>query len=800
VPLADGLLVWLHETAPAGGAAASAPRGADAHEQLADAERATRVLERALGLAGVSVWRLDLGTQRIHFNAVGFEIAGLQPDPAGVPLEAMRATIHADDRAAVAQAAEDAIASGRVVDVVARYRNLDGSWRPLLTRRVAERDRQGRVVALAGISLDLSSQWRERERAEALAERARLVAEAIGVGFWSLDAESGRTLWDEQMYRIHRRDPALGPVPLANWIEELVHPEDRAWLTERLRRVNERWEPMTELTFRALSGPEGERWIQSWARRIEREGRRWLFGMHWDVSDRQRAQLHAQRERERTQWAIDAAGVGVWERDAAGHWTYWNEAMYRLRGLEPSDPRTLDELVRGSTHPEDGPRLEALYRRHLEAGVPYRTELRVAAGGGRWRWLMTHGHAVRDPAGRLLGMVGVNLDVTDRKEAEALQHEKARVEQASRDKSAFMARMSHELRTPLNAVLGFTRLLEDDLQEPPTPRQRERLRQVSTAGTRLLAMVDDMLDLAGVEAQAEPPCTVPLVVAELLAEVGLAVQTLAQELRVELRAARPPAALRVLADRPRLLRALTLLLQHALKRSTPGSVVEVEAGAGDDAASPRVVIVIRDGGPGLTPSQHLWLFEGFAPDAGAEEENEATALRLSLARGLLQSMRAQVEAVESAAGGTEIWLELPRAVEAPAALELLAVEDNPVNLQLVRELVGLRPQIRLRTAVDGATGIAAARELAPDVALLDLQLPDMHGIEVMRRMRADPAAARTRFIALSADAMPEHVKTALDAGFDAYWTKPIDFTRFLAELDRLAGEGPPPGPASPRSG
>jgi CheY-like chemotaxis protein len=172
-------------------------------------------------------------------------------------------------------------------------------------------------------------------------------------------------------------------------------------------------------------------------------------------------------------------------------------------------------------------------------------------------------------------------------------------------------------------------------------------------------------------------------------------------------------------------------------------------------------------------------------------DDEVTGFRLSLARGLLQSMRGQVEAVEGRAGGTEMRVELPRAAAAPAALELLCVEDNPVNLQLVRELVGLRPQFRLRTAVDGASGIASARELAPDVLLLDLQLPDMHGIEVMRRLRAELPPGRARYIALSADAMPEHVKAALDAGFDAYWTKPIDFGRFLIELDRLAAELPP---------
>ena len=124
----------------------------------------------------------------------------------------------------------------------------------------------------------------------------------------------------------------------------------------------------------------------------------------------------------------------------------------------------------------------------------------------------------------------------------------------------------------------------------------------------------------------------------------------------------------------------------------------------------------------------------------------------------------------------------------PKRLHVLCVEDNPVNLQLVRELIALRPRVRLRTAVDGLSGVAAALSERPDLLLLDLQLPDIDGLEVMRRVRAQPSMAGCRIIALSADAMPDHIAAALAAGFDDYWTKPIQFGAFLGHLDRLAAE------------
>ena len=127
--------------------------------------------------------------------------------------------------------------------------------------------------------------------------------------------------------------------------------------------------------------------------------------------------------------------------------------------------------------------------------------------------------------------------------------------------------------------------------------------------------------------------------------------------------------------------------------------------------------------------------------------------------------------------------KVPPSAQRP--LEVLCVEDNLVNLQLVRELLSMRPAVHLRTAVDGHSGIEAARMARPDLMLLDVHLPDFSGTELMRRLRTEPAMAGCRYVALSADAMPEHIELARVAGFDDYWTKPIDFSRFLAHIDSL---------------
>ena len=127
----------------------------------------------------------------------------------------------------------------------------------------------------------------------------------------------------------------------------------------------------------------------------------------------------------------------------------------------------------------------------------------------------------------------------------------------------------------------------------------------------------------------------------------------------------------------------------------------------------------------------------------------------------------------------------PTTSSAPHVLHVLCVEDNPVNLQLVRELIALRPQVRLSTAEDGLSGLQRALAEPPELVLLDIQLPDIDGLEVMRRLRAEARTAGCRIVALSADAMPERISAALAAGFDDYWTKPIQFDAFLGHLDRM---------------
>ena len=260
----------------------------EAGRRLRQGERSRDFLQQALALSGTSVWSIDLAAQRVRFNALGFEIMGVTPGPDGVPLASLRDSIHPQDRAAVLQAADAAVACDEAVDVVARYRAQDGSWRTLLTRRIAVRDDDGRATALLGVALDLTHRDVDRARAESLAERTRLVAQAMGVGFWQRDDDADAVHWDEQMYRLYGRDPARLPPTMEEWIGDYVQPPTRQEALKLLQADVAAWAPQTLMTL-PMRGDDGvERWVRGWTHRFVRDGKRIAMGMHLDVTEQVR--------------------------------------------------------------------------------------------------------------------------------------------------------------------------------------------------------------------------------------------------------------------------------------------------------------------------------------------------------------------------------------------------------------------------------------------------------------------------------------------------------------------------------
>jgi CheY-like chemotaxis protein len=269
-----------------------------------------------------------------------------------------------------------------------------------------------------------------------------------------------------------------------------------------------------------------------------------------------------------------------------------------------------------------------------------------------------------------------------------------------------------------------------------------------------------------------------------------------------------PGGAWVLADRRRLKQVLANLLSNAVKYNRRGGQVEIGVAAARDG---RRAFTVRDSGRGFSAAQLGQLYQPFTRFARDGDAIEGTGIGLVITKRLVELMGGSI-AVESVAGeGSTFAVELPLAQPpAPPAVaaaaadpqtparaqratrRVLYVEDNPSNVDLLRQVLMLRPGIVLTVAEDGLAGLALAATERYDLAIIDIDLPGIDGVELCRRLKADPATRALPLIALSANAMDADIERARAAGFELYLTKPIDVPRLLAEIDAVLDAGPLP--------
>jgi signal transduction histidine kinase/ActR/RegA family two-component response regulator len=382
---------------------------------------------------------------------------------------------------------------------------------------------------------------------------------------------------------------------------------------------------------------------------------------------------------------------------------------------------------------------------------------------------------------------------------------------ANQAKSAFLSSMSHELRTPLNAILGFAQILAAD-NMPTTPEQKKEFAgHILKSGRHLLTLINEILDLAKVEAGALTLSMEPVGLAEVLAECRDMIAPLAatRGIRVHFPAAGAPEHILVQADRTRLKQVLLNLLSNAVKYNREGGEVVVDCTA---CGAERLRLSVRDTGMGLRPDQVAALFQPFNRLGQENGAQEGTGIGLVFTKRLVQMMKGEIGVTSTPGVGSTFWIELTTAGGANGALAqpaapaqadagqaaaapvgsaprtILYIEDNPANLRLVQEILAFRTDLRLLGAPDGHAGLALAHTHRPAIVLMDLNLPGMSGFEVLAQLRRDPDTAHIPVVALTANAMPRDIERGLSAGFARYLTKPIDIEQFNEAIDGVLAQ------------
>jgi PAS domain S-box-containing protein len=534
-----------------------------------------------------------------------------------------------------------------------------------------------------------------------------------------------------------------------------------------------------------------------------------------DISQRKRDEERLRRSEARLNMALEAAQDALWDWSLAEKQVYISPRWLIRLGLDPASPVVAQREMERRTHPDDIGGVHAAVLEHLRGrSSVYEREYRVRDAAGDWSWILARGKVVeRDAKGRATRMLGTASDITARKQQETeLLRAKEAAERANQAKSEFLANVSHEIRTPMNGILGMVELALDD--ELPVP-QRDRLRLVHDSARSLLAIINDLLDLAKIEAGKFVLDPTRFALRE---EVELTLRSLAaraQERGLLLSCTiDPEVPAQVVGDPDRLRQVLVNLVGNAIKFTEQGRVmVRVHRAPELDL---RVIFEIEDTGIGVPPDRLAAIFVPFEQaDPSTTRRFGGTGLGLTIASRLVELMGGQIGVVSEVGVGSTFTFDAhfepvhagapvrqagPPPLAARAAvggrpLQILLAEDNPINQRVAVEILK-RMGHQVTLVGDGKAAVETLERGHFDLVLMDLQMPIMDGWQATAAIRRSPHAhaRRTRIVALTARATEEDRNRCLANGMDGFLTKPLQVAQLLQLCEDGSTPRPPPAP------
>ena len=688
----------------------------------------------------------------------------------------------------------ETIRAGNVWQGEVTNRRKDGSFYDERMRIAPVRDQTGVITGYIAIKHDATLEKAQEQKLRESEVRFRMMADCCPSLMWVTNAAGVL----EFMNRMYREFSGLTCEEAKNggW-QALVHPEDAsAYIAQFQVTMAERKVLRVEGRIRRSDGA----WRLIGTHAVPRFSTDGAFmgyiGLSADITARKEAEQALAESEKRFRIMADSCPVGIWVTDANGGNLFANRAYLEFCGM--GDGEIAGDAWRSTLHPEDAPEFLEAFELALRERTPYKAERRSRRADGEWRWMESYAEPRFTQDGEFMGLAGINVDVTERKQTEhALVAARVAAEAANCAKSRFLANMSHEIRTPMNGVLGMVQLL---LATELTEEQHAYVEVANSSGRALLTLIDDVLDLSKIEAGKVSLEKLNFSLRDVVHEVVAALRTAGdvEGLSFDVQVS-PKIPRLVRGDAYRLRQVLTNLLSNAVKFTEQGGItLNVEAESLSEHTA-TVHFAIADTGIGIEPNQQLGLFSAFVQaDSSTTRKFGGTGLGLAISKQLVEMMGGRIGVKSQVGSGSTFWFSavlervkggglLPDAPEvgckSNAGLKghgerILVAEDNSTNRAVILAQLG-NLGYKAEAVEDGAKAVEAVRRGGYDLVLMDCQMPVMDGIESTREIR-NVLGSQIPIIALTASAMASDRERCLREGMNGYLAKPVELAQ-LAE-------------------
>jgi PAS domain S-box-containing protein len=596
-------------------------------------------------------------------------------------------------------------------------------------------------------------------------------------------------------------------------IMDFIPQKDAAGMPERMKELHEQGDAIFEAVAIHKDGSVIQVEVNN--RLIEYEGKPAMLIISRDITERKKAEKALQESESSLAKSQEIAHVGSWVLDIAANHLAWSDEVYRIFGLQPQEFDATYQAFLDAVHPEERIMVDTAYSSSLQEGKnTYEIEHRIIRRDTREiRYVHEKCVHEREPGGAVVRSLGVVHDVTEYKLAEEklltyaneleqknkeLDQALIRAEEATRAKSEFLANMSHEIRTPMNGVIGMAGLL---LDTELTDEQWQYAETVKVSGESLLQIINDILDFSKIEAGKLELETVDFDLQKMLDEFAAMLSVRAQEKELEfICAASPDVPVCLNGDPGRLQQILLNLAGNAVKFTEQGEVaVNVTLESETDSMA-RLHFSVRDTGIGIPDNKMDLLFNKFSQvDTSTTRQYGGTGLGLAISRQLVELMGGEIGVKSEMDKGSEFWftIDLPkissgeRRKENTAEVEgahILVVDDNATNLEILSKRLSSWG-VKVEEAESGLAALQAMYHAHEDgdpfqVAILDMQMPNMDGEAVANAIKSDKKLKNTSLVMLSSLGVRPDMK---NKNFAAYLTKPVRHPELLDILSAILG-------------